>query len=700
MPGYLRKTKIQQASSKDNMDEIYKKIGNQSDLILVLGVVGILFILFTPIPSALLDFLLIANLSCALLILLMTFYVDKPLQFSTFPSLLLIATLFRLSLNIASTRLILADADAGDVIATVGSFVVGGNYIIGLIVFIVLIVVQYVVVTNGAQRVAEVAARFTLDGMPGKQMSIDADLNMGLITAEEAQTRRNQIEKEANFYGAMDGASKFVKGDAIAGIIIVLINIIGGLTIGIAQLGMDWGEALQTFTLLTVGDGIVTQIPALVISTGTGIIVTRAASDSFLSKEIAKQITAYPKILGLLFLGLSIALFLPGIPAIPVLVLLTIVGFILFAVLDKRKRASTDTSSDEADDSNLDEDVYSSLKIEALELKIGQNLIDIFNGDDTIVMDKVSSFRKQYAMEIGFVMPKLRINDDKKLAPNTYEFWVYGAQVGTGELYTDRQLAINPGAATGNTLDGISTTDPTYGLPSIWIQKHDTAAAKQSGYTVVDSVNVLITHLSETVKHQASNLLTRSEVEKLLENIKPEHSSLIDELIPGQLSLGELQKVLQALLDENVSIRGLQSIIEVLVDESKQNRDTDYLVSMVRKKLGAIICQKLLSPDNTLRALILDSTIEQTLASGMRRDNDNKTTLIIDPGITEKLVTSIAAHIEDMTAANYSPVLLCAPELRMHLKRFTARLLPSLSIISMSEIPNNIDVKSYAMIKI
>ncbi|EGG95004.1 Flagellar biosynthesis protein FlhA [gamma proteobacterium IMCC1989] len=683
------------------MEALYKKLGNQSDLVLVLVVVGILFILFTPIPSPLLDFLLIANISCALLILLMTFYVDKPLQFSTFPSLLLIATLFRLSLNIASTRLILADADAGDVIATVGSYVVGGNYIIGLIVFIVLIVVQYVVVTNGAQRVAEVAARFTLDAMPGKQMSIDADLNMGLITAEEAQTRRNQIEKEANFYGAMDGASKFVKGDAIAGIIIVLINIIGGLTIGVAQLGMNWGDALQTFTLLTVGDGIVTQIPALVISTGTGIIVTRAASDSFLSKEIAKQITTYPKILGLLFFGLFLALFLPGIPIMPVLFLLLIIGFILFAVLHKkRKQSEEEVTETTEENSSADDDVYKALTVESIELKIGQNLVPLFNGDETIVMDKVSSFRKQYAMDIGFVMPKLRINDDKKLPPNTYEFWVYGAQVGTGELYVDRQLAINPGSASGEAIEGIETVDPTYGFPSIWILKDQITEAKQIGYTVVDSVNVLITHLAEMVKRQASNLLTRSEVEKLLENLKPEHAGLIDELIPAQQSLGDLQKVLQALLDERVSIRNLQSIIEVLADESKQTRDVDYLISAVRKKLGAVICQRLLAPDNSLRVLVLDPNIEQTLASGMRKDGDNKVSLIIDPALTEKLITTTAAHAEDMISTNYQAVLLCAPELRPHLRKFTARLLPNLSILSMNEIPTNIDVKSYAMIKL
>lgn len=678
---------------------MFKKLGEQSDLVLVLGVVGILFVLFAPIPSYLLDFLLITNVSFALLILLMTFYVDKPLQFSTFPSLLLIATLFRLSLNIASTRLILADADAGEVISAVGSYVVGGNYVIGLIVFIVLIIVQYVVVTNGAQRVAEVAARFTLDAMPGKQMSIDADLNMGLITEQEAQDRRKQIEKEASFYGAMDGASKFVKGDAIAGILIVLINIIGGLTIGIAQLEMNWGDAMQTYTLLTVGDGIVTQIPALVISTGTGIIVTRASSDAFLSKEISKQIMAYPKILMLLLAGLTLALFLPGIPALPVFILIIIVALILFAAI-KAKSLLADDSHDAEDKSDENDDsIYSQLAIESMELKIGQNLIPLFREGDSAVMDKVSSFRKQYAMDVGFVMPRLRVNDDKKLAPNLYEIWIYGAKMGGGELFPDRMLAINSGSVESLNVDGIEAKDPTYGLPSIWIFKENMAEAKQAGYTIVNPVNVLMTHLSEIVKKQSANLLSRAETERLVESIRSENGGLIEEIIPNLFSLGEIQKVLQALLEEKVSIRNLQTILEVLADEGKKSKDVDYLTRCLREKMGGVICQSLINADGALRVLVLDPSIEQTLATGLRRDGD-KVSLAIDPSITEKLIKNTAAYVDEMSNASYQPVLLCAPELRQHLRRFTARLLPSLSVLSMNEVPNGVDVKSYAMVKL
>lgn len=680
---------------------MFKRLTAQSDLLLVLGVVGILFILFAPIPSYLLDFLLIANVSLALLILLMTFYVEKPLQFSTFPSLLLIATLFRLSLNIASTRLILSDADAGAVIATVGSVVVGGNYVIGLIVFIVLIIVQYVVVTNGAQRVAEVAARFTLDAMPGKQMSIDADLNMGLITEEDAQTRRKDIEKEASFYGAMDGASKFVKGDAIAGILIVLINIIGGLTIGIAQLGMDWGDAMQTFTLLTVGDGIVTQIPALVISTGTGIIVTRAGSDAFLSKEISKQVTAYPKILVLLMGGLTLALLLPGIPALPVLILMVIVGLMLFVALKVKSQLDDDPTITEGTDNQADSDesIYSQLSVESMELKIGQNLIPLFRDTDSVVMDKVTSFRKQYALEVGFVMPRLRVNDDKKLGPNIYEIWIYGAKVGAGEIFPERMLAINSGSAKDNALDGIETKDPTYGLPSVWVLDEGVSAAKQSGYTIVNPVNVLMTHLSEIVKKHSANLLTRAEAERLVESLRQDHGGLIEEIVPNLFSLGDIQKVLQSLLNEKVSIRNLQNILEVLADEGKKSKDIDFLTRCVREKLGAVICQSLLSADGALRVLVLDPAIEQTLAAGLRRDGE-KVTLAIDPSVTEKLITKTVSYVDEMSVENYKPVLLCAPELRHHLYRFTARLIPSLAILSMNEVPNGVDVKSYAMVQL
>ncbi len=672
--------------------------GNQSDLILVFGVVGILLILFMPIPAGLLDFLLLANFHFALLVLLLTFYVEKPLQFSTFPSLLLIATLFRLALNIAATRLILADADAGQVIETIGSHVVGGNYVIGLIVFLVLIVVQYVVVTNGAQRVAEVAARFTLDGMPGKQMSIDADLNMGLIDEKQAQERRKQIEKEANFYGAMDGASKFVKGDAIAGIIIILIDIIGGLTIGVAQRDMEWGDALQTYTLLTIGDGIVTQIPALIISTGTGIIVTRAASDGFLSKEITRQVTAFPKILLLVAASLLLIAVLPGIPTFPAMILLSLIGGLLwFAYKAKQRRQAEELSADSDDAEENNEDIYDIMALEPLEVKVGQGLIPLFSGDDSLVMSRIASLRKQYALEKGFVIPRVRAKDDKKLNPQAYEISIYDAKIGDGEILMDRVLAIKPGDVTRE-LDGLPTEDPTYGLPAWWITENQSQLAKEAGYTVVEPINVLLTHLSETVRNQAHNLLSRAETDRLITRVKKTDPNLVEELIPAVISLSTLQKVLQSLLKEKVSIRNLESILEVLVDSGKQIKEPEILTESVRQALGPSICQSLVADESDLTVFLLDQQIEQALAKGVRPGE--KSQIVVEPKYAETVLTRVAATAEKMLNSNLSPVLLCAPELRRHLRRFTERMIPDLIVLSMAEVPSNINVKPYAVVAI
>ena len=670
-------------------------IGKQSDLVLVAGMVGILMVLFTPIPSGLLDFLLIANLSFALLVLLITFYVEKPLQFSTFPSLLLIATLFRLALNIAATRLILSNGDAGQVIGAIGAHVVGGNYVIGMIVFLVLVVVQYVVVTNGAQRVAEVAARFTLDAMPGKQMSIDADLNMGLIDEKQAQERRREIEKEANFYGAMDGASKFVKGDAIAGIIIILIDIIGGLTIGIAQMGMEWSQALQTFTLLTIGDGIVTQIPALVISTGTGIIVTRAASDAFLSKEISRQVTSYPKTLGLIGLALALALLLPGIPAMPVLIMMALIGMMTYVAMRARAKSVLEKEAPLAAD-EAEEDLYAMLTIEPIEISVGQELIPMVGGEDSLMMERIAAFRKQYALDVGFVVPKVRVKDNKKLAPNAYRILIYGAKVGEGEILPDRVLAINPGA-TLQKLEGIETKDPTYGLPATWVVDAQRTTAKNAGYTLVDPLTVLMTHLTEVLRQQSPNLLSRAETERLVDRVKQSDSGLVEELIPGVLSLTDVQKVLQGLLREKVSIRNLETIFEVLVDAGKQDKAPETLTELVRQRLGAVICQTLTNDNGDLFVFVLDPSVEQTLASGLRGDA-NRRHFVVDPKFADEIIKRIAGQVEKMMTANMMPVLLCAPELRVHLRQFTERVMPHLAVLSMAEVPATVNVKSFGMV--
>ncbi len=680
-------------------EQLRKNLSQQSDIALVVAMVGILMVLFTPIPPWLLDLLLVLNLSFALLILLLTFYVDKPLRFSTFPSLLLIATLFRLSLNIAATRLILSDGDAGKVIEAIGTHVVAGNYVIGLIVFVVLIVVQYVVVTNGAQRVAEVAARFTLDSMPGKQMSIDADMNIGIIDEKEAQRRRKEIEKEGNFYGAMDGASKFVKGDAIAGIIIILIDIIGGLTIGVAQLGLSWGEALHTYTLLTVGDGIVTQIPALIISTGTGIIVTRAASDAFLSKEISGQITAYPKILVMIGIGLLLMLALPGIPALPVLLVLLLVGGLAYYALSQSKQEGVEQEADDEGSTGEDasEDIYSSLVVEPVVIEVGKALVGLVDNDGPM-MNRIVAYRKQYAMESGLVIPKVRIKDSRKIEPNQYQVSLNGARVATGEIYTDRLMAINSGGAK-ESLEGITTKEPTYGLPAIWIPEEQKVEAAKRGYTLVDPETVLITHLGEIFRMHAAEILSRQETERLVEQVRSRHASLVDELVPALMSISDIQKVLQLLLAERISIRSIDQILEVLVDKAKVTKDTTIQVEAVRKRLAPLICQSLANAENELYVLVLDPAIEKTMATSLQGEAGSAG-LRLDPKFAEQVVTRLAAGVEKMMKANLSPVLLCGPELRQNVRMFTGRPLPALAVLSMNEVSSGVSVKSFGVINV
>lgn len=669
---------------------------NQSDLVLVLGMICILTVLFTPIPSGLLDFLLICNFSFALLIMLLSVYVDKPLQFSTFPSILLIATLFRLALNISATRLILGDADAGEVIDAIGTYVVAGNYVIGLIVFLVLIVVQYVVVTNGAQRVAEVAARFTLDGMPGKQMSIDADLNMGLIDEDEARNRRKEIEKEANFYGAMDGASKFVKGDAIAGIIIIFIDIIGGLTIGIAQQGMEWGDALHRYTLLTVGDGIVTQIPALVIATGTGLIVTRAASDEFLSKAITTQIISYPKTLILIGMALLLLLILPGMPVIPTLIVLSIVTVMIYFAL-KAKKATESDVEDESDERES-ENIYDMLQHDPIEIAVGKELASLVGGDDSVLMERVVNFRKQFAMEIGFVIPKIRVRDNNSLKPNEYQILLYGAKVGSGDIYHDKLLAINPGNAQ-ELKDYKTTQDPTYGLPAYWLSNSEREFADKAGYTVVDPVTVLVTHITESIRKDASTLLSRSESERLVNAVKKSDDSLVDELIPNVMTYSEIQKILQSLIKEKVPIRNMVQILEVLLEEGGNDKNTTRLTELVRVKLGANICESLVNKSGELLVLVLDPSIEQTIAKGITRVQDNEN-FSLEPQFVDQVIRSLTKNVEKMLKGSSIPVLLCAPELRQHIRRLTERVIPQLHILSMSEVPGTLSVKSYSMVEL
>lgn len=671
--------------------------GGKRDVVLVLGMISILVILFTPIPPGLLDFLLVLNFTSALLVLLITFFTDSPLSFSTFPSLLLITTLFRLALNISATRLILGEGNAGRVIHAVGSYVVGGNYVIGLVVFLILVVVQYVVVTSGAQRVAEVAARFTLDSMPGKQMSIDADMNMGLIDQHEAKRRRVQVEKEASFYGAMDGATKFVKGDAIAGIMIILIDIVGGLTVGMIQHGLVWGDAVQRYTLLTVGDGIVTQIPSLVIAVATGIIITRAGTDAQLGTEIARQVLTNSRTLLIVALALGALLVLPGLPAWPVLLVLLGVGLLTyFAARSAPAPVPEALPAAESGTASGEEDIYRLMAVEAVEIHLSSAIATAYRAKGLDLGDRIAVYRKQFALDAGFVLPKVKLVHDAPLPEDAYELHVQGSRVGRGELHFDQWLAINPGGKRAK-LEGRETRDPAYGLPAQWIGADQRLVARGAGYTLVDPETVLITHLGEVVKRHAPELLTRAETERLVGRVREQQASLVDELIPGVMSYTDVQKVLQQLLREHVSIRNVDTILEVLVDAGKTLKQTEELVERVRERLGPAICQRVSNAQGELHVLTLAPELERSIVSAVRQ-RDGAGLLVGELGQLEALLGSLARQSEAMMARNHLPVLLCPSLVRRHVRALIQRSLPHITVLGINEVPSTVAVKSFGTI--
>jgi flagellar biosynthesis protein FlhA len=667
------------------------------DVLLVMGMIAILVILFTPIPAALLDFLLVLNFTSALLVLLITFFTDTPLSFSTFPSLLLITTLFRLALNISATRLILDKGNAGHVINAIGSYVIGGNYVIGLVVFLILVVVQYVVVTSGAQRVAEVAARFTLDSMPGKQMSIDADMNMGLIDEREAKRRRAQIEKEASFYGAMDGATKFVKGDAIAGIMIILIDIIGGLAVGMVQHGMPWSDAAHRYTLLTVGDGIVTQIPSLVIAVATGIIITRAASDAQLGTEISRQLLSNSRTLLIVGMALAGLLLLPGLPVWPVLlVLLGIGGLTVIATRSNSAAPNEAEPTPEPQTKREDEDLYRLLPVEPVEIHLGSAIAATYKTRGLDLGDRIGTFRKQFALECGFILPKVKLVQGSPLSEDAYEILVQGSKVGRGELRFDALLAINPGGKRPK-LEGRETRDPAYGLPAQWISQDQRQYARGAGYTLVDPETVLITHLGEVTKRHAPELLTRAETERLVSRVRELQPSLVDELIPGVMAYTDVQKVLQQLLREQVSIRNVETILEVLVDAGKTHKQTEDLVERVRERLGASICQRVSNPQGELHVLTLAPELERSIVSAIRQ-REGAGSLIADLGQLEALLGGLAKQSEAMMARSHLPVLLCPSVVRRHVRALIQRSLPHVTVLGINEVPSTVMVKAFGTI--
>lgn len=665
---------------------------NNRDLALVGCMILILVVLFAPIPAVLLDLSILINFGLALTILLLTFYVSKPVDFSTFPSLLLIATLFRLALNVATTRLILSEGYGGEVISSIGTFAVAGNYIVGFVVFLILVIVQFAVITSGAQRVSEVAARFTLDSMPGQQMSIDADLNMGLIDQDEAVRRRKELEREAAFYGSMDGASKFVKGDAIAGVIIVLINIIAGWTIGVTQMGMNWSQSLQHFTLLTIGDGIAAQVPALIIAIATGIIVTRSSADKELSTEVFRQLFSVPRIPLIVAAMLVLLMLLPGMPKWPI-VLVAAGGCLVW--LQARRRARSLAQDLRSENVPGPEALALPPSASVLEVCLGPSLSAAWKDQQVVVLDRISSLRKAHEETTGAALPPVRLVD-AGLAPNGYEIRVFGTAYAAGEIRPDQLLAIRSDETSAR-IPGTETLDPAFGLPATWIEPGRSEEARAARYTLVDPVTVLMTHLAELIRSEAATLLTRAHVMQILEGVRSRQPGLVEELLPSLLSVADVQRILQNLLSENVSIRNTDMIIEYLADLARQEKDAGNLTELVRQRMSYAICNKLRERHPDLAVLSLDPVIEnQILASLAARPGAGS--LGVEPRLAERLLRQLGQLSGRMHLEGRSPVLLCSPEIRRPMRTLTRRSIPKLAVLSVNEIPMNIDLRSYDIV--
>ncbi len=673
-----------------------------TDMLVAVSVVAIVMIIIIPVPPRLLDILITFSITFSLITMLLTLFTTETLQFSVFPSLLLVVTLFRLALNISSTRLILSQAQAGDVIAAFGSFVAGSNYVVGLVIFIIITVIQFVVITNGAGRVAEVAARFTLDAMPGKQMSIDADFNAGLIDENEARSRRSKIQAEADFYGAMDGASKFVRGDAIAGIVIVLINILGGFAIGMIQKGMSADQAIHTYILLTVGDGLVTQIPALLVSTAAGMLVTRSASEGSFGQDLSRQVLAFPRVMalasGILFLLGSV----PGIPFIPFFVLSAATGFAAYTLFDEQKREADrqlKSLSSREERPAPPENVLSLLAVEPLEIEIGYNLIqftDSSQGGD--LLDRITASRRQCALDLGIVVQPIRIRDNLQLPPSTYIFKLKSNEIARGELRAGHFLAMNPLDGEDNEpLEGIPAREPTFGLPAVWVSQEKKEMAEVMGYTVVDVTTVLITHLTETIKAHAHELLGRQEVKSLIDLVKEKQPAIIDELLPELLTVGEIQKVLQNLLRERVPIRDLVTIFETLADYARSSREADLLTEYVRQSLSRTICNQYVGNDGKLHVITLEPRLEQKIADSVQVSVHGAYP-VMDPQITQKIFSLLAVFADQETMQGRQPTVITSSRIRLPFKRLTERFLPSLVVLSFNEIVPGLEVESVGMV--
>lgn len=690
------------ATSITQPKTVLPMVAKYSDAFVAIAAVLMLGMMIIPIPEWSLDILLTLNITMALAILLVTVYVTEPLQFSSFPAMLLLTMLFRLSLNIAATRLILVNGSAGAVISAFGSVVVGGNYVVGIVIFAILVIIQFVVITNGTSRVAEVAARFTLDAMPGKQMAIDADLNAGLIDEKEARRRRTAVSRSADFYGAMDGSSKFVRGDSIAAIIMIVVNIIGGFIVGVAQKHMDFMSALQTYTMLTIGMGLVTQIPGLLISSAAGLMVTKTASEGNLGIEVGTQIFSQPKALMTTAGICGVLALIPGLPKLPFL-LIAAGGYWLGSTMKQQatKQAAAKPAQDAAASAahapKAPESMTDLLSVDPIEIELGYGLIPLADpkqGGD--LLERITAVRRQSAIDLGLLVPAIRVRDNMQLNANTYVMKLRGIEIARGDLYVGHLLAMNS-SGSAMPLQGINTTEPAFGLPAIWISDLQQSEAELAGYTVVDPLTVLITHITEIIRKNAAEVLTRQDTQTLVDAAKAQAPAIVSELIPDLLTLGDVQKVLQNLLAERVSIRDMATILEALSDGARITKDPDALTEYVRQALCRQITAQWQGPDGALRVFTLDPSAEQVLADGIRQ-LDMGAQLVLEPGVARRILTATKEQTERMAAMGYQPVALCSPRTRIHFRRLVERMASSLAVLSFNELASTTRLETVGMV--
>jgi flagellar biosynthesis protein FlhA len=678
-------------------------IRKNSDIYVAVALIGVLALMIVPLPAFLLDIFLAANLTISLAILLVCLYTVHPLDFSVFPSVLLVTTLFRLALNIASTRLILMHGSegveaAGAVIKAFGSFVVGGNYVVGAVLFLILVIINFVVITKGAGRVAEVQARFTLDAMPGKQMAIDADLSAGMITEKEARARRIKISREADFYGSMDGASKFVRGDAVAGILIVMVNIFGGLIIGIFQQGMPIQAALTNYTLLTIGEGLVAQLPALIISVAAGIIVTRSADDDNFGNAITGQFMNYPKAFYVSSGVLFVFGMIPGLPHFAFF-LLAGVAFLLGSIAREKTQIVEEAALPEVGAGEESQDGASSIRpLDVLELEVGYGLVPMVDASqDGELLERIRSIRRQFAQKMGFIVPPIHIHDNLQLKPYEYNLLIRGARVGGSEL-AGQYLAMDSGSVTFQ-LPGAATKEPVFGLPAVWIGSNDRDQAQINGYTVVDSTTVVATHISEVIKRYSHELVGRQEMQQLLDNVAVNAPKVVEELIPGLLNLGTVLRVVKNLLKEGVSIRDMRTILETMADYASLSKDPDVLTEFVRQGLGRFIVDQYKLEDDTLCLVTLDREIEDAIAEAIQ-PSDQGSYLAIEPNTAQQIITMIRSMADRFNASGAQPVLLASPSIRRHVRKLIERFVPHMAVLSHNEIPQNVKIQSLGVVSI